>query len=113
MTDGVRLRGIPTAWAFTGAAVAVLTFGDVNEDARLLVAAATVLGVGAAVLSAWSAARSRHTLAGALLIISAVITPTYFAWPLNVLALAAGIVVVRWRHPDRPSSATSPVETIG
>lgn len=101
MIDRVKLWGIPAIWALTGAAVALFTFGDVNEDARLFVAGATVLGVGAALLSAWSAARSRHRLAGALLIGSAVVTPTYFAWPLNVVPLVAGVVIVRGNQRAR------------
>jgi hypothetical protein len=77
-------------WADAGAAVALLSFGSINEDARAVVGCATVLGPLAALLASTAVARRRDRLAGLLLVIS-VATPTYFAWVLNVPALVVGL----------------------
>jgi hypothetical protein len=77
-------------WAAAGAAVALLSFGSVNEDARVIVGSATLLGPLAALLASTAVGRCQDRLAGLLLVIS-VATPTYFAWVLNVPALVVGL----------------------
>src|SRR4051812_35303193 len=80
-------------WAGVGAAVAVAAFGDVNEDTRALVGFASVACPLSAVAGAWFLGRHADRLAGVLLLVS-VLTPTYFAYPLNLFALAAGLALV-------------------
>ena len=81
-------------WAVTGVAVAFLTFRNVNDDARVLVAGAHFAGFVSAAASAWLLRRTSSRAAGALLAFSALITPTYFAWPLNLFALLVGVAVL-------------------
>ena len=80
-------------WAVVGASVALLSLGNVNADARLLVGVFSIGGplaaVGAARLLGVGAGRA----AGALLLVS-VLTPTYFAYVLNVPALLVGLALV-------------------
>jgi hypothetical protein len=81
-------------WFVAGSAVALGSLGNVNDDARPLVAAASVVGP---LLAVWAAVRlSEHAdrSAGALLVVSAVVTPTYFAYALNVPALVIGVLLV-------------------
>lgn len=80
-------------WAGVGAAVALGSLGEVNSDARLLVGAASVVGPLAAVGAAWLLARGADRTAGVLLLVS-VLTPTYFAWVLNVPALVVGLALL-------------------
>lgn len=94
MTKQRAVHAVAIWWAVTGVVVAVLTFGDVNDDARLLVAAAHLAGFAAAAVSAWLMRRTTSRAAGALLIVSALITPTYFAWSLNLVALLVGVAVL-------------------
>jgi hypothetical protein len=79
-------------WAMVGVAVALASLGDVNDDARLLVGTASVLGPLAALTASWFLRRLSDRAAGVLLLISAA-TPTYFAFVLNVPALLVGIVL--------------------
>lgn len=80
-------------WVVAGATVALGSLGDVNDDARLLVGVASVvgplLGAGAAVQLGRHADRS----AGVLLLISALLTPTYFAYVMNIPALVVGVML--------------------
>jgi len=80
-------------WAVVGASVAFSALPDVNPDARLLAGLASVVGPVAAVASAIALRRSRDRWAG-LLLIASVITPTYFAWVLNVPALLIGLTLL-------------------
>ena len=75
-------------WAAVGYVIALTALRRVNDDAVVLVAAAAAfpLAAGAASLAL---GRGRDRLAGVLLVASAA-TPTYFAWVLNVPALAIG-----------------------
>jgi hypothetical protein len=81
------------AWAAVGATVAVTALPGINHDARVLVATASLVfpmcAVGAGIALPRGALRS-----GGLLLIASVATPTYFAWPLNLPALVAGLVLV-------------------
>lgn len=88
------VQAIAIWWAVTGVAVAVLTFGNVNDDARWIVAGAHFAGFVSAAASAWLLRRTASRTAGALLVVSALITPTYFAWPLNLPALLVGVAVL-------------------
>ncbi len=80
-------------WAIVGAVVALTALPDVNADARWFVGAASVLFPAAAAGAALALRREALRLAGVLLLIS-VATPTYFAWPLNLPALLAGLGLV-------------------
>lgn len=77
-------------WAGVGGVVALASLGTVNSDARLLAAAASTLGPLAAVGSAWLLTRGSDRVADVFLLLS-VLTPTYFAWVLNVPALVVGL----------------------
>ena len=80
-------------WVVAGSVVAVGSLANVNDDARPLVAVAAIVGP---LLSIWAAARlSQHAdrSAGVLLVVSAVVTPTYFAYVINLPALVIGAVL--------------------
>lgn len=94
MTRQRAAQAVAIWWAVTGVAVAALTYGNVNDDARWLVAGAHLVGLAFAAASAWLLRRTAARAAGALLIVSALITPTYFAWPLNLFALLVGVALL-------------------
>jgi hypothetical protein len=81
------------AWAVIAAAVALMSVGAVNPDARLLVGVASVAFPLAAVCASIAVERQRDRTAGLLLLVS-VATPTYFAWVLNVPALLVGLALL-------------------
>jgi hypothetical protein len=81
------------AWAAVGAIVALSQLSEVNADARWLVGVASVIFPGAAVLGAMALRRGAIRWAGLFLLVS-VATPTYFAYPLNIPALIAGVVLL-------------------
>lgn len=81
------------AWAVVGALVALSALPSSMPDARWFVALASVLFPAAAAGAAFALKRGAVRLAGVLLLVS-VATPTYFAWPLNVPALVAGLMLV-------------------
>lgn len=62
-----------------------------NDDAVLLVGFSSILGPALTVTAAAAAARGSLRNTGLLLVMSALGTPTYFAYPLNVVVLAAGV----------------------
>jgi hypothetical protein len=80
-------------WAAVAFVVAIGSLDTVNPDSRLLVGAATIVGVLAAVAAARQLARGSDRSAGLLLLVS-VLAPTYFAWILNVPALVVGLVLL-------------------
>ena len=94
------------AWAAIGALVALASLGNVNADARLLVGAFSVAGPLAAVGAAWLLGRGADRGAGALLLVS-VLTPTYFAYILNLPALVIGLALVVAPHAMLHASARS------
>lgn len=81
------------AWAGVAVVVALGSLREVNSDARLLVGAAAIVGPLAAVGAARTLARGSDRLAGVLLLVS-VLTPTYFAWLLNVPALVVALALL-------------------
>lgn len=81
-------------WAAVGAGVALASFDAVNSDARVLVGVATVLGPVAAVAAGRHISRRSDRAAGALLLLSALITPTFFAYAINLPALVVGLALV-------------------
>jgi hypothetical protein len=87
------LRAGALAWAVVAALVTGTSLGDVNSDAVLFVAAASVVGVLCAVSAVVLLGRGSDRGAGLLLVASAIITPTYFAYALAVPALVVGIVL--------------------
>lgn len=91
-------------WVVAGAAVALGSLGNVNDDARLLVGLASVVGP---LLGVWAAVQlSRHAdrSAGVLLVLSAVLTPTYFAYVINIPALVVGAALAGASHRVLPES---------
>lgn len=80
-------------WAGVAAAVAFGSLGQVNDDARVLVGAASIFGPLAAVAASRLLARGSDRAAGALLLVS-VLTPTYFAYVVNVPALVVGLALL-------------------
>lgn len=90
-------------WACVGAAVAFSALGSVNADARWLVGGASVVGPLAAGGASLLLTRHADRMAGLLLLVS-VLTPTYFAYALNVPALVGGVALLvapRWLLPSR------------
>ena len=79
-------------WALVGALVALPSVPKATPDARWLIGLASVLFPAAAAAAAVALRRGAIRWAGVLLLVS-VATPTYFAWPLNVPALVAGLVL--------------------
>ena len=80
-------------WAVFGSAVALSSLGNVNEDARSLVGIASVVGPLLAACAALQLLRHADRAAGLLLVVSAVLTPTYFAHAINLPALVVGLVL--------------------
>jgi alpha-beta hydrolase superfamily lysophospholipase len=80
-------------WAVVGLAAGLRVLRSVNADARVLVLVACVVGAGAALLASACLSVHRDRVAGALLAASA-ITPTVFAWALNVPAVLVGAALV-------------------
>lgn len=94
-------------WAVLGGSVALAGLSSVNDDAVLLVGFFSVVGPALAVAAARAAARGTPRTAGLLFVVSALATPTYFAYPLNLLALAAGLWLVI-TAPDTPPGRRHP-----
>lgn len=80
-------------WAGVGLAVAMASLRQVNPDARVAVLAVSLLGPGCAVAAA-ECLGQRHVRTGGLLLLISVVTPTYFAWELNLPALVTGLVLL-------------------
>ena len=74
--------------------VALSSIGSVNADARALVGTASVVGPLAAVGASVLLHRSADRWAGALLTLSAILTPTYMAYALNLAPLVGGLVLL-------------------
>lgn len=91
------LAAVCAVWATLGMAIASMGLGAVNSDARLLVFAATVIGVGSALVAAVLLLWGHVRWAGLCLLIS-VVTPTWFAAALNLVPLVMGLLLVsgRW-----------------
>lgn len=81
------------AWAVLGAAVALNSLGNVNDDSRLLVGVASVVGPLLAACAAPQLSRDADRSAGLLLVGSAALTPTYFAYAINLPALTVGLTL--------------------
>ena len=102
-------------WAVLGAAVALSSLGTVNNDARLFVGVASVVGPLLAVAAVVQLFRHADRAAGLLLVGSAVLTPTYFAYAINLPALVVGLVLAVAPRPllpqaDEGSGHTPPQE---
>ena len=80
-------------WAVTGALVALAALPNVNDDARVAVALASVALPLCALGAAVALGRHRDRFAGLLLLLS-VATPTYFAYALNVVPLIVGLALM-------------------
>ena len=93
-------------WAVGAFLRAVVGIAETNDDAVILVVAATVVGVGAASASVWLVLTDRLRWAGLALIISAV-TPTWAAAIGSLPAVVVGMGLVA-----RPRPATSGVTSV-
>src|SRR2546423_13974381 len=80
-------------WAVTGASIAVASLANVNGDARVVVALASVAFPLCALGAAVALRRQHDRLAGLLLLMS-VATPTYFAYAVNLPALVVGVALM-------------------
>jgi hypothetical protein len=81
------------AWAAIGASVALAALPSVNDDAIVLVGVASVVFPLCALGAALALRDRRDRLAG-LLLLASVATPTYFAYALNLPALAVGLALL-------------------
>lgn len=98
-------------WAAVAAVIALPAVPDSNADAFVLVGLASVLGPLAAVAAAVAVRGRRDRLAGLLLVLSAV-TPTYFAFALNLPAIVVGfglLVSPKKTLDDSDGSSAPPV----
>ena len=93
MPDSRIVQVGATAWAMVGFGIAAMCLAAVNPDARLIVGVASEVFPVCALAAGVAAAHRRVRAAGALLLLSAA-TPTYFVWPINLLALAAGAALL-------------------
>jgi hypothetical protein len=80
-------------WAAVGYVIALPALRRVNDDAVVLVAAASAAFPLAAGAASLALGHGRDRFAGVLLVASAA-TPTYFAWVLNIPALAIGFALM-------------------
>jgi hypothetical protein len=80
-------------WSVLGFIVGLTALPSVNADAVVLFAVACAVGPACALFAALALRNLRDRLAGVMLAIS-VVTPSVFAWPLNLAALLVGLAVV-------------------
>lgn len=80
-------------WAVLGFIVGLTAIPSVNDDALVVFAIACAVGPAAALFAAFAIHHFRDRLAGLMLVIS-VVTPAVFAWPLNLVALLAGLAIL-------------------
>ena len=80
-------------WAAVGASIALAFLSHVNADARILVGLLSVAGPTAAV-AASRALEGGHDRAAGILLLCSVLTPTYFAWVVNVPALLFAVALL-------------------
>jgi uncharacterized membrane protein len=93
VTKRSALAVLAALWAVGALALTVYTLANTNDDARLIVIAAGLVGTGSALAAAGAAARGAIRAAGGLLIVSA-ITPSGFFYVPNVIALLAGVALL-------------------
>ena len=93
MLDSRIVQVGATAWALVGFGIGVMGLAAVNPDARLIVGVASVVFPVCALAAGVAAAHRRVRAAGALLLLSAA-TPTYFVWPVNLVAVVAGAALL-------------------
>ena len=93
MLDRQLVRIGSIVWAVVGFTVGLRSIRAVNADARVLVLTACVVGSASALMASAAVASRHERFAGVLLVVS-VITPTFFAWVLNIPALLGGAVLI-------------------
>ena len=91
------LLALALAWTFVAAGMAPPAMALANADARLLVGAASTLGLGVGALGAWLVQRERLGWAAVALLVSGLVTPTYFAYVVNLVPLATAVGCLRRR----------------
>ena len=110
MSRRQALQAGTLVWVVAGAVAGLGSLGGVNADARWLVGAASIVGPLLGAVAALVLGRRADRSAGALLLLSALVTPTYFAYVLNIPALVVGGVLVVAPHladaHRRPEHAT-------
>lgn len=107
------VQGGSLLWAAVGGAIAFSSLGEVNHDARGLVLAAATVGTLAAVAASVLLSIRATRAPGVLLVLSGLITPTYFAYALNLPVIAVGsLLLIRpnWLDPD-PSNTHELIST--
>lgn len=79
-------------WGVLGAGVALSALPNANADPRVVIGVLSVLLPGASIGAAVAIHRGRPTLAVPLLLVS-VLTPTYFAWVLNLIPMFVAVTI--------------------
>jgi hypothetical protein len=81
-------------WAMVGGAIALSSLGEVNPDVRVVVGVLSILGPVTAVGAGVAIRSRRPKVAGLLLVLSAVSTPTYFVYVASIPALVVGATLL-------------------
>lgn len=81
------------AWGVAAAAISLPALPEVNHQVRWLVGIMSVV-LPACAVGAASAFRAGATRLGAAMLLLSAMTPTYFAWALNLPALVIGTMLV-------------------
>ena len=94
-----RIRWARNAAVCLAAALFAITITSAkhdNNDARPYLLALGVVGIGSALAAAYAAETGRRRLAGFGLL-GAALSPTFFAWPLTLVSIAAGTILLTLR----------------
>jgi Kef-type K+ transport system membrane component KefB len=101
---------IAIVWAVLGFVLAMSALGSVNPDARVVALVLSIVGPLAALVAA-VAIRLGRRFTGAIGLLLSVVTPTYFAWAVNlvpiVLAVALLLLTAPHLSPPRRGRPTS------
>lgn len=89
----VGVYGFVAVWFPLAVVLSLSTALSATPSGRPVIAALAIVGVGSIAASCWLLREDRITLAGAMLVLSAV-TPSVFVWVPNVIAFVLGAVLV-------------------
>lgn len=89
----LAMRTFSVLWPLTGLCLSLVWLSNVEESAVGIAVGMTVVGVGAGIGAALAYWSGHRRLSGGLYLLSAV-TPTGFAYVGNLVALAAGVLLV-------------------
>ena len=96
-TEHPVLLSLALAWVFVAAGICLPALGTADVDARALVAGASTLGLATGVGGAWLLHRERLGWAAVALVVSAIVTPTYFAYVVNLEPLGVAVGCLKRR----------------